>query len=118
MMDITIDIDQLNLPSGEFTNESALAKLIEDEDDNCLTMEDEYMVFKSNGNEICVTFKTNVDGYLIRECGDWDTAPYTHSEIRGIDVDITEITINECPVEISFDISKVFESLVKQNLKK
>jgi hypothetical protein len=65
------------------------------EHDGHYSSDDQYIIFKSNGIEMCVNFELSVTGYYIYDEGDYWTPPSSDSEITDVEINIGDVLIDD-----------------------
>lgn len=65
------------------------------EHDGHYSSDDQYIIFKSNGIEMCVNFELSVTGYYTYDPGDYWTPPCSDSEITDVDINIGDVLVDD-----------------------
>lgn len=95
------------LPSCEFEN-----RIFDGEGSSSET--DQFIVVKCDGFSIVINYDLYIDGYISYSRGDSCTPDYTEVNVKTVDVTIKSIEIDEYEVELTKEMSKTFEIIVKQ----
>jgi hypothetical protein len=74
------------------------------------------MIFDCDGIEVNVNFELYVSGRVDHDPGDYWTPPYTDVDITDFDVTITEVYIDDYDVELTKEMKRTLEKVVKNNL--
>jgi hypothetical protein len=65
------------------------------EHDGCYSSDDQYIMFKSNGIEMCVNFELSINGYSTYDAGDYWTPPCSETEITDVEINIGDVIIDD-----------------------
>lgn len=91
------------LPSSDFEN-----RIFDGEGSSSET--DQFIELNCDGFNIVVTYDLYIDGVILYSRGD----DYTDVDVCTFDVTIKSIEIDEYEVELTKEMSKIFENIVKQ----
>lgn len=72
------------------------------EHEGSYSSDDQYVIFKSNGVEMCVNFKLSIRGYYTYDSGDYWTPPSSETEITDVEITISSVLIDD-EYELSLD---------------
>jgi len=75
---------------------------------------DKFLELECDGFNIMVTYDLYIDGSISYSRGDYWTPDYTEVNVDTIDVTIKSIEIDEYEVELTKEMAKLFENIVKQ----
>lgn len=102
-------IDGDYVPSSDFESEVS-------EHDGSFYEDIQYVDFDVDGINVGVTYSLCVDGHTFYDGGDYFTPPYSCIDIDNVDIDVTEVLINETPVELTPQLSKLFEKIIEEKI--
>lgn len=91
-------------------------ELICEDEDECFTRDDQYILFDMNGIEVCVNFELTVRGRVTSDAGDYWTPPSCDVDIVDVDIYLTGFSIDDYDVVLDRELSKKIESIVKKYL--
>lgn len=91
-------------------------ELICEDEDECFTRDDQWILFDMNGIEVSVNFELTVRGRVTSDAGDYWTPPSCDVDIVDVDVDVTYLLIDDYEVVLDRELSKKLESIVKKYL--
>lgn len=91
-------------------------ELICEDEDECFTRDDQYIIFDMNGIEVCVNFELTVQGRVTSDAGDYWTPPSCDVDIVDVDIYLTGFLIDDYDVVLDKELSKKIESIVKKYL--
>ena len=114
MNNFTLDYKNMTFKHGDFVKSDRWDEYICES--GGLHRDCQYMAFEYDGVEVCVTFELTVSGTHSFDAGDWNTPPYSECEISDVEIDITEVTINEYSVELTNELRDIFSKIVESNL--
>ena len=86
------------------------------ENEGSFTRDCQYMIFDCDGREVNVNFELYVSGRVDHDPGDYWTPPYTDVDITDFDVTITDVFIDDWDVELTKEMKRTLEKVVKNNL--
>jgi hypothetical protein len=95
------------LPSSEFEN-----RIFDGEGSSSET--EQFIELNCDGFSIVVIYDLYIDGSISYSRGDYWTPDYTEVNVGNFDVTIKSIEIDEYEVELTKEMSKIFENIVKQ----
>ena len=95
------------LPSSEFEN-----RVFDGEGSSSET--DQFIELNCDGFNILVIYDLYIDGSISYSRGDYWTPNCTEVDVTTVDVAIKSIEIDEYDVELTKEISEIFENIVKQ----
>jgi len=95
------------LPSSEFEN-----RIFDGEGSSSET--DQFIVVQCDGFSIVINYDLYIDGSISYSRGDYWTPDYTEVDVNTVDVTIKSIEIDEYEVELTKEMAKIFETIVKQ----
>ena len=95
------------LPSSEFEN-----RIFDGEGSSSET--DQFIELSCDGFNIVVTYDLFIDGSISYSRGDYWTPGYNEVSVGNFDVTINSIEIDEYEVELTKEISQIFEKIVKR----
>jgi len=72
------------------------------EHEGSYSSDDQYIIFKSNGVEMCVNFELSIRGYYTYDSGDYWTPPSGETEITDVEIGISSVLIDG-EYELSLD---------------
>lgn len=72
------------------------------EHEGSYSSDDQYIIFKSNGIEMCVNFELSIRGYYTYDAGDYWTPPSSETEITDVEITISSVLIDD-EYELSLD---------------
>jgi hypothetical protein len=111
----SINLNNLKLKDKEISDNETLIDLL-CENEGSFTTSDQYMTFDCDGIEVMVNFTLDVDGRIEYDPGDYWTPPSGDAEITDIDVNITDVYIDEYDVELTREMRRALEKEVKKYL--
>lgn len=74
------------------------------------------MTFEYLGIKVEVCFEMSIIGRHSYDTGDYYTPSYSDCTIDSIEVDITNITIDDYEVELTKDITEILEKVIKEKI--
>lgn len=86
------------------------------ENEGSFTRDCQYMIFDCDGVEVNINFELSVSGRVDHDPGDYWTPPYTDVDITEFDVTITDFYIDDYDVELTKEMKRLLEKVVKNNL--
>jgi hypothetical protein len=86
------------------------------ENEGSFTRDCQYMIFDCDGVEVNVNFELSVSGRVDHDPGDYWTPPYTDVDITDFDITITDFYIDDYDVELTKEMKRLLEKVVKNNL--
>ena len=95
------------LPSSDFED-----RIFDGEGSSSET--DQFIELNCDGFTIIVFYDLYIGGSITYSRGDYWTPDYTEVNVNTIDVTINSIEIDEYEVELTKEMSKIFENIVKQ----
>ena len=110
---ITFNPSKSKLVSGDYIKSSEFEDLICDGEGNC-SETDQFVELECDGFNIVVTYDLYIDGSISYDRGDYWTPDYTEVTVNTVDVTIKSIEIDEYEVELTKEMAKLFENIVKQ----
>jgi len=110
---ITFNPSKSKLICGDYKPSSEFENLIYDGEGSS-TETDQLVELECGGFKIIVSYDLYVVGSISYERGDYWTPDYTSVDVDDVDITITAITIDEYEVELTKEMSKIFENIVKQ----
>ena len=110
---ITFNPSKSKLICGDYKPSSEFENLIYDGEGSS-TETDQLVELECDGFKIIVSYDLYVVGSISYERGDYWTPDYTSVDVDDVDITITAITIDEYEVELTKEMSKIFENIVKQ----
>jgi len=109
-----IDIKKLKLVESDFSDYQNLTEQILE--DGCAYVKDQFVDFDYDGMILSITFNTSASGDVFDDPGDYWTAPYSEVNINDIDIEITQILLDEITIEITkeskVELVKLIEGLL------
>ena len=91
-------------------------ELICEDEDEYFTRDDQYILFDMNGIEVSVNFELTVRGRVYSDPGDYWTPPSCDVDIVSVEVDVSDLFIDDYDVLLDRELTKTMESLVKKYL--
>lgn len=91
-------------------------ELICEDEDECFTRDDQYILFEMNGIDVCVNFELTVRGRVYSDPGDYWTPPSCDVDIVDVDIDVIDLYIDDYEVVLDRELSNKLESLIKKYL--
>jgi len=110
---ITFNPSKSKLVSGDYIKSSEFEDLICDGEGNS-SETDQFVELECDGFNIVVTYDLYIDGSISYDRGDYWTPDYTEVTVNTVDVTIKSIEIDEYEVELTKEMAKLFENIVKQ----
>jgi len=110
---ITINPSKSKINWGDYKPSSEFENLVYDGEGSS-TESDQFIELECGGFKIAVSYDLYVDGSISYEKGDYDSPDYTEINVNTVDVTIKSIEIDEYEVELTKEMSKLFENIVKQ----
>lgn len=95
------------LPSSDFED-----RIFDGEGSSSET--DQFIELNCDGFSIVVSYDLYIGGSISHSRGDYWTPDHTEVEVTTVDVTINSIEIDEYEVELTKEMSKIFENIVKQ----
>lgn len=95
------------LPSSDFEN-----RIFDGEGSSSET--DQFIELKCDVFTIVVSYDLYIGGSISYSRGDYWTPDYTEVDVTTVDVTIKSVEIDEYEVELTKEMSKIFENIVKQ----
>ena len=75
--------------------------------DGSYSSDDQYIMFKSNGIEMCVNFELSISGYSTYDSGDYWTPPSSDTEITDVEIGISSVLLDD-EFELQLDKESLF----------
>jgi len=110
---ITFNPSKAKLITGDYLPSSQFEDRIFDGEGSS-SETDQFVSLQCDGFNIVVTYDLYIDGSISYSRGDYWTPDYTEVNVDTIDVTINSIEIDEYEVELTKEMSKIFENIVKQ----
>ena len=110
---ITFNPSKAKLITGDYLPSSQFEDRIFDGEGSS-SETDQFVSLQCDGFNIVVTYDLYIDGSISYSRGDYWTPDYTEVNVDTIDVTIKSIEIDEYEVEMTKEMSKLFENIVKQ----
>lgn len=110
-----INFDNLKFDEGYFLNLESLLEIIY-ENDGSTTQENQTMSFKQNDLDVIINYEVFVEGKIKEERGDYWTPSSCEIELENIDINISDVFIDDELVNLdNEDILKI-EALLKKHI--
>jgi hypothetical protein len=114
-MDIkTLNQQNLKLIEGDYINIDDITDKIYE--DGHVFEKDQFMTFDYEGKIIQVGFNTSASGSVSEDPGDYWTPPTCDVDISDLEIEVTDITVDEEPTELTKDILVFFEKFIEKIL--
>jgi hypothetical protein len=110
---VTFNPSKSKLISGDYLPSSEFEDRIFD-GEGCSSETDQFIELNCDGFNIVVTYDLYIDGSISYSRGDYWTPDYTEVSVGTFDVTIKSIEIDEYEVELTKEMSLIFENIVKQ----
>ena len=109
-----IDTTKLKLVESDFSDYSILTEQILE--DGSAYVKDQFVDFDYDGKILSVSFNTTASGNVFDDPGDYWTAPYSEVNINDLDIEITQILLDESPIEITKESKAKLVKLIEELL--
>jgi hypothetical protein len=106
------DLKKYTILDGDYTPSRHFEDLII-EYDGCFKSEDESVLLLCEGIEVQVTYCILVLGHNYYDPGDWDQAPYNHTEIDDVEIVIVSISVEDDVMYPTEKLNKHFIKVIK-----
>jgi hypothetical protein len=110
---IQFNLSNATLKNKDFTPSSNFEDLIF-EGEGYASLSDEYMDLSCDGFEIVINYSVDLSGRISYSRGDYWTPSYTEVEVDDVDITINSITIDEYEVDLTPELTSVFEKIVNK----
>lgn len=108
----SLDFDTFRLTGGDYTNSDFwIEKIIESGHCSSAT---EYMIFSDDRHDIVVDYELIVDGKILHYDGDYWTPSHTEVNFTDVIVNITDVHIDDCKVELTKDFNDALQIEIKK----
>jgi hypothetical protein len=110
---VTFNPSKSKLICGDYTPSSEFENLIYDGEGSS-TETEQLVELNCDGFNIVVIYDLYIDGSISYSKGDYWTPDYTEVNVNDVDITIKSVEIDEYEVELTKEMSKIFENIVKQ----
>lgn len=110
---ITINPSKSKINWGDYKPSSEFENLVYDGEGSS-TESDQFIELECNGFKVVISYDLYVEGSISYEKGDYYTPEHTDVNVNTVDVTIKSIEIDGYEVELTKEMSKLFENVVKQ----
>ena len=110
-----LDLNNLSLQDGDFCKSSEWEYLISTNRGSFIK-ENQNMIFTYLGFEIQICYDLIISGHSYFDRGDSITPPFQESFITDVDIQITDVYIDEYQVELTNDIISMLLAVINKSL--
>jgi hypothetical protein len=109
---ITFDPSKCKVVSGDFLPSTEFVNEIFDGDGSSVSYA-QFLEIESEGFQIEVIYDLYLSGRVYRDRGDYWTPSSIEVDVKSVDVEISSITIDGYDVELTEDLVKIFNNVIK-----